>query len=181
MAADKKDFNDDDVAGLDEIDEDAIVRLRSKDGEVFDLPKKSAMMSKLIKTAVENDKSKETDIIDLVHLESDIVRKIIEYMNYHSKVPPRSIEKPLASPNLKDLVDEWDAKFADVDQDMMFRILLAANYMHIQPLLLLMCAKVASLIKGRTPEEIRKTFGIKDDATPEEEEEVRKQYKDLLE
>ena len=31
------------------------------------------------------------------------------------------------------------------------------------------------MIKGKTPEEIRKTFNIKNDFTPEEEEQVRKE------
>lgn len=31
------------------------------------------------------------------------------------------------------------------------------------------------MIKGKTPEEIRKTFNIKNDFTPEEEEEVRRE------
>jgi len=35
-------------------------------------------------------------------------------------------------------------------------------------------------MKGKTPDEIKETFGIRKDCTPEEEEEVRKQYKDLL-
>jgi S-phase kinase-associated protein 1 len=34
---------------------------------------------------------------------------------------------------------------------------------------------VANLIKGMTPEEIRRTFGIKNDFTPEEEEEVKRE------
>lgn len=41
--------------------------------------------------------------------------------------------------------------------------------MDIKPLLDLTCAKVASMIKGKTPEEIRKTFNIVNDFTPEEE------------
>ena len=53
--------------------------------------------------------------------------------------------------------------------------------MDIQPLLFLMCAKVASLMRGKTPEEIRRTFNIRSDYTPEEEEQVRKEHKDLLE
>ncbi|CAA6666716.1 unnamed protein product [Spirodela intermedia] len=37
------------------------------------------------------------------------------------------------------------------------------------------CQTVADMIKGKTPEEIRKTFNIKNDFTPEEEEEVRRE------
>ena len=34
------------------------------------------------------------------------------------------------------------------------------------------CKTVANMIKGKTPEEIRKTFNIKNDFTPSEEEQV---------
>ena len=47
-------------------------------------------------------------------------------------------------------------------------MILAANYMDIKSLLDLCCAKVASMIKGKTTEEIRKTFNIKNDFTPGE-------------
>ena len=51
----------------------------------------------------------------------------------------------------------------------------AANYMNIKSLLDLTCMTVANMIKGKTPEEIRKTFNIRNDFTPEEEEEVRRE------
>ncbi|KAK4490255.1 hypothetical protein RD792_000917 [Penstemon davidsonii] len=51
----------------------------------------------------------------------------------------------------------------------------AANYLNIKTLLDLTCQTVADMIKGKTPEEIRKTFNIKNDFTPEEEEEVRRE------
>ena len=51
----------------------------------------------------------------------------------------------------------------------------AANYLNIKSLLDLTCQTVADIIKGKTPEEIRKTFNIKNDFTPEEEEEVRRE------
>jgi hypothetical protein len=51
----------------------------------------------------------------------------------------------------------------------------AANYLNIKSLLDLTCMTVANMIKGKTPEEIRKTFNIKNDFTPEEEEEVRRE------
>ncbi len=42
----------------------------------------------------------------------------------------------------------------------------AANFMDIKPLLDLSCAKVASMLKGKTPEQIRKQFNIANDFTP---------------
>ena len=50
------------------------------------------------------------------------------------------------------------------------------RFIHIfQGLLDVTCKTVANMIKGKTPEEIRKTFNIKNDFTPSEEEQVRKE------
>lgn len=48
----------------------------------------------------------------------------------------------------------------------------AANYLDIKGLLDVTCKTVANMIKGKSPEEIRKTFNIKNDFTPAEEEQV---------
>ena len=54
-------------------------------------------------------------------------------------------------------------------------MILAANFLDIKKMLDLTCKSVAEMIKGKTPEEIRKHFNIKNDFTPEEEEQVRKE------
>lgn len=59
-----------------------------------------------------------------------------------------------------------------VDQGTLFELILAANYLDIKGLLDVTCKTVANMIKGKTPEEIRRTFNIKNDFTPEEEEQV---------
>lgn len=51
-------------------------------------------------------------------------------------------------------------------------LLQAANYLDIKGLLDVTCKTVANMIKGKTPEEIRKTFNIKNDFTEEEEAQV---------
>lgn len=51
-------------------------------------------------------------------------------------------------------------------------VLQAANYLDIKGLLDVTCKTVANMIKGKTPEEIRKTFNIKNDFTEEEEAQV---------
>ncbi|KAL4296437.1 hypothetical protein GQ457_12G030650 [Hibiscus cannabinus] len=82
--------------------------------------------------------------------------------------------------SLKDELKAWDADFVKVDQSTLFDLILikpslAANYLNIKSLLDLTCQTVADMIKGKTPEEFRKTFNIKNDFTPEEEEEVRRE------
>ena len=37
------------------------------------------------------------------------------------------------------------------------------------------CKTVANMIKGKSPEEIRRTFNIKNDFTPDEEEQIRRE------
>ena len=68
-----------------------------------------------------------------------------------------------------------DVKFFDVDQAEIFELILAANYLDIKGLLNIGCKVVARMIQGKSPEEIRKTFNIKNDFTPEEEEQIRKE------
>ena len=48
-------------------------------------------------------------------------------------------------------------------------------FLSFQGLLDVTCKTVANMIKGKTPEDIRKTFNIKNDFTPSEEEQVRKE------
>ena len=47
--------------------------------------------------------------------------------------------------------------------------------MDIKPLLDTGCKTVANMIKGKSPEEIRKTFNITNDFTREEEDKIRRE------
>lgn len=51
----------------------------------------------------------------------------------------------------------------------------AANYLDIKALLDVGCKTVANMIKGKSPEEIRKTFNIQNDFTQEEEDQIRRE------
>merc|ERR1712060_644680 len=95
--------------------------------------------------------------IPLPNVSSKILAKVIEYCKYHVDAEKSTDGKPAVDEEVK----AWDAEFVKVDQATLFELILAANYLN-----------VANMIKGKTPEEIRKTFNIKNDFTPEEEEEV---------
>jgi len=154
---------------------DEKLKLVSQEDEKFTIAKKVAMQSELVKTMVEGDKEEKE--IPLPNVKGAVLKKVVDYLNYHAENPAKEIEKPLKSANMHEVVSKWDADFVDVDQELLFELILAANYMDIKPLLDLTCAKVASMIKGKTPEQIRKTFNIQNDFTPEEEEAVRAENK----
>ena len=50
-----------------------------------------------------------------------------------------------------------------IDYKQIFQLILAANYMDIQSLLELGNAKIATLIKGKSPEEIKNILADDDD------------------
>jgi len=163
------------IKGLDDGEESEVLTLVSQELEKFPVAKKVAMMSELVKTMAEGDKEEKE--IPLPNVKAAVLKKVVQYMTYHADNPAKEIEKPLKSANMADVVSQWDAEFVDVDQELLFELILAANYMDIKSLLDLTCARVASMIKGKTPEQIRKTFNIQNDFTPEEEEAVRAENK----
>ena len=152
----------------------AVLKLRTSEGDIFEVGKEAACMSTLIKNMVD-DTGAIDDEIPLPNVNSAILSKVTEYCQYHKdEVTPKEIKKPLTSNNLLECgVSAWDVDYVDIDQEVLFALILAANYLDIKSLLDLTCAKVAAMIKGKTPEEVRTQFNIVNDFTPEEEASAR--------
>jgi len=153
-----------------------IIKLQSSDGEVFDVPVAIARCSLTIKTMLE-DLGMEDDVeevIPLPNVNSAILRKVIAWAQHHKDDPPPAEDDENKEKRTDD-ISSWDSDFLKVDQGTLFELILAANYLDIKGLLDVTCKTVANMIKGKTPEEIRKTFNIKNDFTPAEEEQVRKE------
>ncbi|MFS8025165.1 putative S-phase kinase-associated protein [Helianthus anomalus] len=139
--------------------------LKSSDGETFEVEEVVALESQTIKHMIEDDCANTT--IPLPNVTSKIISKVIEYCKKHVE----SADKKTAEEDLKN----FDSEFVKVDKDTLFDLILAANYLNIKSLLDLTCQTAADMIKGKTPEEVRKTFNIKNDFTPEEEAELRRE------
>ncbi|KAH8950448.1 hypothetical protein BDL97_10G085800 [Sphagnum fallax] len=146
------------------------VKLKSSDDEMFEVEEAVAFESQAVKNMIEDTGMDHP--IPLPNVSSKILAKVIEYCKYHVDNQKASDDKPATS---EDEIKAWDLDFVKVDQATLFNLILAANYLNIKNLLDLTCQTVADMIKGKTPEEIRKTFNIKNDFTPEEEDEVRRE------
>merc|ERR1712050_471203 len=127
-------------------------------------------MSTVIKQMIADDNEGTGEDIPLPNVKTAILSKVIDYCKYHKDISPEEIQKPLRSTNLLECgVSEWDVEYVNIEQAILFELILAANYLDIKSLLDLTCAKVSSMIKGKNTEEIRKQFNIVNDFTPEEE------------
>ncbi|MCL7025654.1 hypothetical protein MKW94_027136 [Papaver nudicaule] len=148
-----------------------MVTLKSSDGETFDVDEAVALESQTIKHMIEDDCA--DNGIPLPKVTSKILAKVVEYCKKH--VESRAAQGDSTDKNKTDELKTWEAEFVKVEQSELFDLILAANYLNIKELLDLTCQTVADMIKGKTPEEIRKTFNIENDFTPEEEAEVRRE------
>ncbi|CAN6220497.1 unnamed protein product [Urochloa humidicola] len=161
----------------------AMFTLISSDGERFEVTEAAANMSQTIRHMIEDGCA--DGGIPLPNVTAKALAKVLEYCNKHAAAATSDEAAGASSSSSsnnastgKDGGDDlasFDKEFVNVDQSTLYDIMLASNYLEIKQLLDLTCQKVADMIKGKTPEQIRQTFGIKNDFSPEEEEEIRKE------
>eukprot|EP00555_Chaetoceros_dichaeta_P015558 CAMPEP_0198251264 /NCGR_PEP_ID=MMETSP1447-20131203/2149_1 /TAXON_ID=420782 /ORGANISM="Chaetoceros dichaeta, Strain CCMP1751" /LENGTH=173 /DNA_ID=CAMNT_0043936241 /DNA_START=56 /DNA_END=577 /DNA_ORIENTATION=- len=108
---------------------------------------------------------------------SEVLEKVIEFCTYHQTTPMTAIaafpEKDEIE--IKDLVQDWYSDFASgMEREILFQLLICANYMNIQPLLDLSCLAVAKSIHRKSEDEMREIFHIKKPEPVEAKEESDK-------
>lgn len=153
-----------------------MIKLKSSDNKVFETDVRIAKCSGTIKTMLEDCGMSDEDdtIVPLPNVNSVILQKVLQWSNFH-KDDPLPTEDDETQAKRSDDISPWDADFLKVDQGTLFELILAANYLDTKGLLEVICKTVANMIKGKNPEEIRKTFNIKNDFTIAEEEQTRQQ------
>lgn len=146
-----------------------MVQLSTSDNEVFNVDRDVAERSQLIKTMLD-DLGDEDAPIPLVNVSSNVLKKVrcsagrasrsrsehshspfrplfptpqvLEYCAHHRNDPPPPADEGEESRKRTTEIGDWDAKFINVDQEMLFEIILAANYLDIKPLLDVGCKTV---------------------------------------
>lgn len=117
--------------------------MKALDDEVFEVDEVEAFQSQTIKNIIE-DTGKD-EVILLPNVSSKILALVIEYCKYH-------ISK--WSPIKEEVVNNWHVEFVKVEQQTLFDLIMAANYLNGKDLLDLACQTVADMIKVKTPNEI---------------------------
>lgn len=151
------------------------IKLQSSDNVEITVERVVAERSNVIKDMLDDLGDKALDrAIPLTEVNLQVLTKVLEWCHHHREDEPVPAGED-ANTISNMALDEWDVRFLQVEQEMLFRIILAANYLDIKKLLDMGCRVVANMIKGKEPKEIRETFGIENKLTAGQEESIRRQ------
>lgn len=170
-----------------------IIKVVTNDGQDFTvirnlIEKKSTTMKDLIDGVTDVTK----DVIPLTNVNGKSFTYIVQWLTQHKDDPepapstkteeeqaaaePHAISSSLPKDVKTIELSDWDKEFFDkLDRETQFELILATNYLDIRQMLQMLCQTIANSVLGKTPKQIYEMFNVKDELTPEEEEEVRKE------
>ena len=150
--------------------------------EIFDVPAHPMVQCQLIKDILFDDNRVREDeitsescpeilkgrrIIELPNVRAPILARVIEFCRYHEMQPFHEVKKPFGSDDkFEDLVTPFDYDFIDQNHDVIFELLMAANYLDLKSLMDLCFAKIGWMMKVKAPGELCATFGFENSFSP---------------
>jgi S-phase kinase-associated protein 1 len=146
--------------------EDPEITLETYDKHMIKIQKSIAKESTVINMMIE-DIVDENAIVPLANKACtlSIIQLVVKYMKKHTE-----FEKEQTANNV---VTEFDNEFQDQPDEIIFQIILAANFLDVKNLLELMCKKIAEeLKKCKTTEDVRNRFNIRQEYTQADVKEV---------
>ena len=132
------------------------ITLQTSEGQSHIVDRTVVEMSETIKDVIDDTGSENS--IPLSQIDTQTFEQLVKYMTHHTKHP----EDHLNHKDVLDDISEWDIEYcSNLDNELLFKVILACNYLDIKPLLQLTCKTVAQKIKGKTPDEIKKALDFK--------------------
>ncbi|KAH8919019.1 E3 ubiquitin ligase complex SCF subunit sconC [Atractiella rhizophila] len=151
-----------------------MVAISTSDNVRFEVPLDTVRRFGIFKEFDDSSKSEE-EVLPLPSVPASAFRKVLEWADNTpiQLTPPPDLEHAQRRPVG---ATAWEKAFVEeMEQDPLFELILAANYLDLKPLLDLCCGDVGRRIKGKSPEEIRTLFNITNNFTPEEEAQIRQE------
>lgn len=145
-----------------------MIKLQSNEGDIIEVPHKLAKCFGTISNLLEMYDIKNGEVVvPLPNITTAILKKLLVYAEHHKDdtvLPEPVIDINNFAEPITDDISPFDVDFLKVDQQTLFDIILAANYLDCSRLLESACKTVAIIIKGKTPDLIQKIFMLKSDS-----------------
>ena len=151
-----------------------IVKLKSSDGKLYEVPYDVIKKSKLLENSNEDE-----NIILLNEIDSKNFDLVLKYLNHFKDKEPKEIPKPFPERTDEEffrsiLDDDWTYNFLQMSIEDAISLVNAADFLQLDGLINLLAAKLAHEMCNCEVEEARRKFGIECDMTEEEIEEYDK-------
>lgn len=137
------------------------IKIITNDEREFEVETELAKKSITIKNLLD-DIEEEGCVIPLPKCDGNIFSKVLDYWNKYPQDP-----EDLEDFNFTDEQQVWNKQFFNlgedgkmIDQQMVFNLLLAMDYLDHKRLLNHACKVVADCIKGKTPQQLSEMFNI---------------------
>ncbi|KAG8817982.1 hypothetical protein FRC19_010966 [Serendipita sp. 401] len=147
------------------------------DQQSFKVDDSVLLFSEVLKKQFEVAKEKGEDV-QIEDASSKTYLKVEEYCRYHqgtAPIPAKVVSSIKGGSSFE--FTKWDEDFmASIDQETLLELVIVAQVWQIQPLLDLGTKTVATMLKGKSPQQIREIFEIENDFTPEEEAAIKKEH-----
>ena len=169
-----------------------VVLVATKDAErktMFRLSRPAAKLSQFVSAMVDSMDPDAEQILEIDEAEPDVLAIIVAYMEHHANLDTKPLETPLRA-HVRELVSDFDREMLyprlinpenEKEHENLIRVVHAAHFMGIDLLRQLLCCTIASMVQGKSTEQIRATFHIKNDLTPEQEERIAEEMKYCVE
>jgi len=115
-------------------------------------------LSNSVSEILRNDPEQEMPVEIPFDYSTNTIKRCVEFCKMYDENPFVIEVKPIQTTNINDLLPEWCVKIVDIDSEEIFDLMAMAHSVDIVELVNATCAKIAVLIKGKTPEHIRSVF-----------------------
>ena len=134
-----------------------MVNIISSDNISIDFPLNKVVLSDFLINAYENSYNNE---IILPNINGRSLVLVYQFLCLYTPELWTSPTKPVYTNKLEDVIDQWCIEYLNsINDKELIDLLLATNYLNIKPLYEIILVKIATMIKGKTIEEIKEMFG----------------------
>jgi S-phase kinase-associated protein 1 len=88
-----------------EDDSNGIIRLKSKDEKVFEIPERAANISELVMDSPREEDDEITEI-EIARVNSDCLEKVVEFMKHYDEEKMKDIPTPLGGSTFNEVSSE---------------------------------------------------------------------------
>jgi hypothetical protein len=126
----------------------------------LDIARVSITISNMLEDLGEMGQEGEDNIIPIPNINGAVLNKIYTFCEYIHNNPMelQNLQTWLDDKTFTVPLSKWFNEYLNVDQQTMFEVILGANFLDIQSLLNMQCKHVATIIRNKTPDELRVLF-----------------------